>query len=650
MIATASMLGGKALTAELARAARLVRAGIAGGSAASEIGGASQAGAPPLQRLAEVFGLTPIERDVVLIALAVEVDAAIGALFATYHRDPHALRPTVGALGAILDAPGHSDREVATALAAHGHLARSGLIELGADGPHVSRTVRVPDSLWPRLAGLPAADPFPLVSSGSAAIDALVLADATRAQLDALQRAAASHPRSAALVWVTGAIGAGREAVAVAVAGALGFAALRIAAGTAEDPVMTPRLAREAAWNAAALVIAGAPSEAALTRLAQEVSTPLVIVAPRVGIGGDGSDRWRVEVAVAALSLDEREQIWRRALAEVPMASDVDLRVVAAQLPIGPGRITSTAARLREVAVARGSAITPTDVRVACRGDGPGAMLAQRLDGAWTLDDLVVATATRRELELALSWARHASSVFHPGGTGRRLRGFNGLVCLFYGPPGTGKTMAAQVLAHAIGADLLRVDLARVVDKYIGETEKNLDRVFAEAEATGAVLLFDEAEALFGKRSEVKDAHDRYANLETAFLLQRLEEHRGVCVLASNLRDNLDSAFTRRIHVVAEFTPPGRVEREQLWERQLPQGALAADVDLGALAERAALCGGDIRNAAAAAALLAASTGEPIAMRHLVIGIWRELRKSGRLISPDDFGPWRDAVHAYLRE
>ncbi len=647
MTAVTSLFGEEALAADLARAARLVRAGLDDGAAATDAG-SEHVAAPPLRRLVEVFGLTPIERDLMLIALAVEIDPAIGALFARHHRDGRAPRPTVGALGVILGAP--SGRDVATALAVHGHLARSGLVELGGDGPHASRSVRVPDSLWPRLVGQPSAAPFPLTSSGPSALDALVLAAATHAQLDALRRAAANHPRSAALVWVTGAVGAGREAVAVAVAGVLGFDALRITADLAEDPAATPHLAREAAWSAAALVVAGAPSETALTRLAQEVSTPLLVVAPRVGAGGDGGDRWRVEVEVAPLTLDDREQLWRRALVQVPMTAEIELRGVAARLSVGPGRIVAAASRLREVAVARGDAITAADVRAACRGDGAGATLAQRLEGVWTLDDLVVAAATRRELELALSWARHAPSVFHPGGAGCRLRGFNGLVCLFYGPPGTGKTMAAQVLAHAIGADLLRIDLSRVVDKYIGETEKNLDRVFTEAETTGAVLLFDEADALFGKRSEVKDAHDRYANLETAFLLQRLEEHSGVCVLASNLRQNLDNAFTRRIHVVAEFAPPGRDERKQLWERQLPPNALAADVDLGALAERAALCGGDIRNAAATAALLAASAGEQVAMRHLVIGAWRELRKSGRLISPDDFGPWRDAVRAYLRE
>jgi SpoVK/Ycf46/Vps4 family AAA+-type ATPase len=229
------------------------------------------------------------------------------------------------------------------------------------------------------------------------------------------------------------------------------------------------------------------------------------------------------------------------------------------------------------------------------------------------------------------------------------MHGSGGLICLFHGPPGTGKTMAARVLAAAIGADLLRVDLSQVVNKYIGETEKNLDRVFDEAEATGAVLFFDEADSLFGKRTEVKDAHDRYANLETAFLLQRLEAHHGVCVLASNLRQNLDDAFTRRIHVIAEFPMPGRDERRRIWELQLPAEHLAPDVDLALLADRAALSGGDIRNAAATAALLAAPAGGTVTMEHLVLGAWRELRKSGRLISADAFGPWKELLLAHGR-
>ena len=209
--------------------------------------------------------------------------------------------------------------------------------------------------------------------------------------------------------------------------------------------------------------------------------------------------------------------------------------------------------------------------------------------------------------------------------------------------------MAAQVIARSLQLTLVRVDLSQVVSKYIGETEKNLEKVFIDAEATGALLFFDEADALFGKRTQVSDAHDRYANLETAFLLQRLESHPGIVILATNLHANLDAAFLRRFQVVAEFVLPGPAERAQIWDRHLAREHLAEDVDAMLLGTMFTLSGGEIRNAAITAVLLAAAERARVGMPHLSVAIWRELRKSGRLISPDDFGIWRDVILAYTR-
>jgi SpoVK/Ycf46/Vps4 family AAA+-type ATPase len=202
---------------------------------------------------------------------------------------------------------------------------------------------------------------------------------------------------------------------------------------------------------------------------------------------------------------------------------------------------------------------------------------------------------------------------------------------LFAGPPGTGKTLSAEVLAGALGADLLVVDVSRVVSKWIGETEKNLAEVFDAAERAQAVLFFDEADALFGRRTEVSDAHDRYANLETAYLLSRLERFEGLAVLATNLRQNIDPAFTRRLEFAVDYEEPSAAEREALWRCHLPERApLAGDVDLAQLARLYPVVGGVIRNAATAAAFLAAAEGREISRRHLVAAIRREYEKSGR--------------------
>jgi SpoVK/Ycf46/Vps4 family AAA+-type ATPase len=204
---------------------------------------------------------------------------------------------------------------------------------------------------------------------------------------------------------------------------------------------------------------------------------------------------------------------------------------------------------------------------------------------------------------------------------------------LFSGQPGTGKTMAAQVLARELALDLYRVDLSRVVNKYIGETEKNLARLFDEAQAAGAILFFDEADALFGKRSEVKDAHDRYANLEVGYLLQRMEEYEGVTILASNRARDMDEAFTRRFHFLIDFPMPDEPHRLKIWTGMFPpEAARDAEIDLRGLARSFEISGGEIKNAALSAAFIAAGKQVPISTEHVKRAVEREFQKGGKVV------------------
>jgi hypothetical protein len=256
---------------------------------------------------------------------------------------------------------------------------------------------------------------------------------------------------------------------------------------------------------------------------------------------------------------------------------------------------------------------------------------ARPLSTVHGLDDVILPPRAQARVRDVRDRVRHHEQVVDAWGFGRHHDNVTGLVALFHGPPGTGKTMTAAAIAASVGLAAQVVDLSALVSKYIGETEKALATVFARAERERCVLVFDEADAVFGTRTEISDAHDRYANQEVSYLLSRIEAHPGVVILTTNLLGNIDAAFQRRVHVLVEFPPPGRAEREQLWRRVFPAAApLAGDVDLVELAERFPVTGAQIRDAAVEAAYLAAAAGGPITHELLVAGVRRQYDKAGR--------------------
>jgi hypothetical protein len=252
-------------------------------------------------------------------------------------------------------------------------------------------------------------------------------------------------------------------------------------------------------------------------------------------------------------------------------------------------------------------------------------------------EDLVLPAEDMEAVRELVARYRHRNLVYGPWGY--RPLPSAGIIGLFSGPSGTGKTLAAEVIAHSVGCDLFKLDLSSVVSKYIGETEKNLEAIFQAAETGEAVLFFDEADAIFGKRSEVRDAHDRYANVEVAYLLQRLERHNGLVLLATNLAQNIDPAFERRIHVRVAFRVPQAPERSALWAKAFPAESPAEALDIEWLAKWE-LTGGNIRNVALRAAFLAAEAGGPITMQVVAAAMWKEFQKAGRLVAASDFAPY----------
>jgi SpoVK/Ycf46/Vps4 family AAA+-type ATPase len=281
-----------------------------------------------------------------------------------------------------------------------------------------------------------------------------------------------------------------------------------------------------------------------------------------------------------------------------------------------------------------------TDFDEACRRHSSRRFgsFARKITSRPTWDDLVLPDDRVDRLRELCDHARHRALVLERWGFDRKLTNGKGLGLLFVGAPGTGKTLAASVIAGELGLDLFQIDLASVVSKWIGETEKHLSRIFDEAERGHGVLFFDEADALFGKRTELQDAHDRYANLETSYLLQRIEEYEGIVILASNFRRNMDEAFVRRLRFIVDFPLPDERERLRIWERIWPaETPRAVDLDLGFMARRFELAGAYIRNIALAAAFLAAANGEPIAQRHLLHATRREYQKLGKMVDESQF-------------
>jgi SpoVK/Ycf46/Vps4 family AAA+-type ATPase len=317
--------------------------------------------------------------------------------------------------------------------------------------------------------------------------------------------------------------------------------------------------------------------------------------------------------------------------------------VAALPFRLAPEAVARASEAGRLAAAAAGRDLGVGDVAAGARAQNAAGLerLARRLEPRVTWSDLVLPTGVLDQLRELTGRARHRDLVLDEWGMARTSLKGRGVTALFAGDSGTGKTMSAEVIAGSLGLDLYVIDLSTIVDKYIGETEKNLDRVFTEADRVNGVLLFDEADAIFGKRSEVKDARDRYANVEVAYLLQRMEQFDGMAILTTNLRANVDEAFLRRLDAIVDFPLPEIDDRRRLWERNLSAAVpKAADLDLDFLARRFTLSGGNIRNIAVGAAYLAAEAGRPLGMENLVRETAREYRKLGRLCVEAEFGPW----------
>lgn len=616
--------------------------------------------------LAQAYELDSFEVGVLAIALAPEVDLRYGRLYAFLQDDINRRAPTVDLVLNLLCSGPEEKLACRAAFRAGSRLVSSQLIhvsvppdsaspsgasllvgELRAD-EQVVRLLLGGEELDARLA------PFTVLWSAKGLAGGLPFASETSTAVLRQVQAARRESRTLRL-HLLAPEGAGRRRLAAAACAEVGCGLLMadVAGMLRALPVELSfgLLAREAWLHDAALYLHGVdelflPEHKNSLRCLMEQ----LAVLPQVLYFG-GQQAWpagllapgaMMQVELPELTLGQRADCWQTALGEhaSTAASALSLEL-AGHFQLLPAQIfRAVDEATAQARLAGRPKPTVDDLRLAARRQTRGRLdeLAQRVVSAFGWSDLVLPEDTLAQLHEICDRAAYRWQVFEQWGFGAKLSLGTGANALFAGPSGTGKTMAAGVLAGALGLDLYKIDLSGVVSKYIGETEKNLDTIFRAAAGANAVLFFDEADALFGKRSEVRDSHDRYANIEISYLLQKMEEYEGIAILATNLRQNLDEAFIRRLAFTVHFPFPDEPSRLRIWQGLWPAALpLAADVDLAFLAGQYPLSGGNIKNIALAAAFQAAADGRPVSMAHLLQAVRREYQKLGKPLRDDDF-------------
>ena len=591
---------------------------------------------PALETLCAAFGLSPFERDTLLLCAGIELDAQFGPLCAAVKNDATRSWPTWGVAMAVLPDPHWS------ALGPAAPLRLWRLIEVGTGKTLTDSPLRIDERVLHYLTGVSHLDErlAGLVEPLRAAGD---LVPSHRALAETIASCWSSESGTSALpiVQLCGEDPVGKRILAAAACGALGLRLHRLSAtvvpaAPAELETMRRLWQREAALTGSALLLecddldpADSARANTVRRLIEQLAGPLIVTARE---RRHGLPRRAVSFDVRKPTAGEQRLLWQSALGEAATRLDGRLDSLVAQFDLGAQAIQSACAE----------AIGCDDVESlwdACRRQARPRLddLAQRIEPVAGWNDLVLPEAQLQTLHEIAVHVRQRGRVYGCWGfAGKCARGL-GISALFTGASGTGKTMAAEVLANELRLDLYRIDLSQGVSKYIGETEKNLRRVFDAAEDGGVVLLFDEADALFGKRSEVKDSHDRYANIEVSYLLQRMEAYRGLAILTTNMKQALDTAFLRRIRFVVQFPFPDAVQRAEIWRRIFPSPTPTEGLDPMRLA-RMNVAGGNIRNIALHAAFLAAEAGGPVRMSHVIRATRSEYAKLEKPLTEAEIG------------
>ena len=610
---------------------------------------------PRLEAMRRLFVLDQLDVEILLAAAAPDLDPRYERIYAFLQDDIARKRPTVGLLMRLLADETGDEAGVRARFHAEAPLFRSGLLTLDTapDAPLLASAARPDERVVAHLLGIDAPDARLLGHTSFEPSPAPIpFADEA---VELILRAARS---GTGMIGLRGAMSVGKRDAARLFAKSTGLALLIVdvpallACPACTPPAAVRLVLRDALflsavvyWSRADKLWVEGDLEAATQR---SLAAELERVPVPVLLGGNAAwepppvvgGRPLLPVTLGLPTAAEREIRWHHELAgDTGAELDAPIHDVAAGFRLSTRQIADAVRVARSMALIDGAAtVRPRDLYAGGRAVS-GRRLAElgtRIEPVADWSQLVLAEDSVRQLHELCATFRHRDRVLEDWGFGKRLSGGKGVTALFAGTSGTGKTMAAEVVARELHLALFRIDLSGIVSKWIGETEKNLDRVFEAAWDSNAILFFDEADALFGKRSEVKDSHDRYANLEISYLLQKMESYEGLAILATNMRQQIDDAFLRRLTFNVIFPLPEEHERARIWEAVWPaELPRADDVDFASLA-RIRLAGGNIKNAVLAGAHFAAAEGRPVSIDDLLHGIRREYQKLGKQITVED--------------
>lgn len=609
--------------------------------AAWEINGVSA-----LESLVASFGLSDFERKILLLCAGAELDANFSALIATLQGNPSLVHPSFG-LAMAAFAGAHW-----SALSPRSPLRYWRLIECSNGETLAKSPLRIDEHVLQYMAGIHYLDEkLEEIVRPEMPHDFLIPSHANLAHTIQASWTSKNGTGIPPLIHLRGGNSADKPAIAAFTCEGMGIRLYTLAASSLpgssrEIKEWTHMWNREAALHSLALFVDASQVDAHDKQRVQLLHNFLENIEGMLFLD---TSQWQpalrrriAEYTIDKPAVDEQMLLWKKHLGEDRTGLDEQLETVVSHFNLSAKTIEAASlgvpAALPEKS--EGAAFTQILWKACCVHTRPGVdELAQRIEPASRWDDLVLPEAQKMTLREVAVQARHRKKVYHDWGfAGKGSRGL-GISALFSGESGTGKTMAAEVLANELQLDLYRIDLSQVVNKYIGETEKNLKRIFDAAEEGGAILLFDEADALFGKRSDVKDSHDRYSNIEVSYLLQRMEAYSGLAILTTNLKSAIDRSFLRRIRFVVQFPYPDAVHRAEIWRRIFPAGTPLEGLDIEKLS-RLTVPGGNIRNIAINAAFLAAGDGAPVQMRHIARAVKSEYGKIEKAMSSAETGGW----------